>query len=160
MTSLGTFGAAVREFDPGSERDTFDFFDETFTVEGVIPPMLTLQLGAAITGSIRDTEGRAAMWQAMRSALTTPARGTGDGATPADDTQFDRFYELAVANRCDLTELMRLVFHISAAQAGRPTEQRPTSQPGPLPTSLSSNSPASPTPDSPVFRSVDEVLAG
>jgi hypothetical protein len=72
MPSLGTFGAAVREFDPDGERDTFDFFGTTFVVEGVIPPMLMLQLGAAMTGKIGDIEGNAAMWEALRTALTKP----------------------------------------------------------------------------------------
>jgi len=157
MASIGSFGAAVREIDPDGERDTFDFFGEDFTIEGVIPPILTLQLGAAITGNLRDSEGRAAMWLAMQRALTVPERNQDGKTVPADESQFDRFYSLAVENTCGLDELMRLVFTLSGSQTGRPTGQRPTSQAGPLPTSTSSNSPSS---DSPGLVSVEDRLAG
>jgi hypothetical protein len=160
MPSLGSFGAALREFDPDSERDTFDFFGETFVVEGIIPPMLNLQLGAALSGKIAEIDGNAAMYEAMRCALTKPERTDGDEVTAADEQPFDRFYRLAVDKRCDLEQLVQLVFTLVGAQAGRPTEQLPTSAPGQLPTSTSSNSPASDSLDSPVLRSVDEVLAG
>jgi hypothetical protein len=160
VSSLGSFGAAVREFEPDSERDTFDFFGETFVVEGIIPPMLNLQLGAALSGKIAEIDGNAAMYEAMRCALTRPERIDGDEVTPADDAPFDRFYRLAVDRRCELGDLIQLVFTLVGAQSGRPTEQRPTSAPGPLPTSTSSNSPASDSLDSPTLRSVDEVLAG
>lgn len=155
MAKIGSFGAAVREYDPDGTRDTFDFFDREFTVHGVIPPMLMLQLGAAVTGKISEAEGDAAMWEALRCALTKP----GDDSR-ADDSQFDHFYRLAVDRRCTTAELVKLVFALIGAQADLPTEQLPTSQDGQLPTSQSSNSPASDTPDSPVFRPVDEVLAG
>lgn len=160
MSSLGSFGAAVREFEPDSERDDFTFFGETFVVEGIIPPMLTLQLGAALSGKIDELEGNAALWEALRCALTKPESTDGDEVTAADEEPFERFYRLAVQKRCEIGDLMKLVFTLVGAQAGRPTEQRPTSAPGPLPTSTSSNSPASDSLDSPVLRSVDEVLAG
>lgn len=158
MAKLGSFGAAVREFDPDSERNTFDFFGREFTVYGVIPPMLMLQLGAAMTGKISDVEGNAAMWEALRCALTRP--GDTDRKIRPDDTQFDQFYRAAVDRTCTTDELIKLVFALLGAQAGLPTEQLPTSQDGQLPTSASSNSSASDTPDSPRLRPVDEVLAG
>lgn len=153
MASLGSFGAAVREFNPDGERDTFDLFDQTFTVEAVIPPMLMLQLGAAMTGKIGDIEGNAAMWEAFRAALTRP----GDEEDP---DQFERFYRVAVDRKCSTDELIKLVFTLIGAQAGKATEQPPTSPDGSPPTSKSSNSSASPSPASPVLRPVDEVLAG
>jgi hypothetical protein len=155
---LGSFGAAVREFDPASERDTFDFFDREFTVHGVIPPMLMLQLGAAMTGKVSEVEGNAAMWEALRCALTTP--GDEDAGRRPDDAQFDAFYRLAVDRRCTTDELIKLVFALLGVQADLPTEQPPASQDGRLPTTGSSNSSASNTPDSPRLRPVDEVLAG
>jgi hypothetical protein len=160
MPSLGSFGAALREFDPDSERDTFDFFGETFVVEGIIPAMLNLQLGAALSGKIAEMDGNAAMYEAMRCALTKPERTDGDQVTDADDAPFDRFYRLAVQKRCELGQLIQLVFTLVGAQSGRPTEQQPTSQPGPLPTSTSSNQSASDILASQGFTPVDGVLAG
>lgn len=158
MTKIGSFGAAVREFDPAGERDTFDFFDVTFTVHGVIPPMLMLQLGATMTGKISEVEGNAAMWEALRCALTVP--GDRDRKIRPDDAEFDRFYRLAVDRTCTTDELIKLVFALMGSQAGLPTEQLPASQDGQLPTSANSNSSASDTPDSLRLRPVDEVLAG
>jgi hypothetical protein len=160
MASLGTFGAAVREFDPDGERDTFDFFGETFVVEGVIPAMLHIQLGAALAGKINEIDGNAAMYEAMHCALTKPERQVNGKTEPVDESQFDQFFRLAVQKRCDLDDLLALVFKLFGAQAGRPTEQRPTSQPGSLPTSTNSKSSASGSQDSPRLVSVDEVLAG
>jgi hypothetical protein len=150
---LGSFGAAVREFDPGTERDTFDFFDREFTVYDVIPPMLMLQLGAAMTGKIGEVEGNAAMWEALRCALTAPG-------TPPDDAQFERFYRLAVDRKCTTEELIKLVFALLGGQADLPTEQLPTSPGGSLPTSASSNSSASDAPGSPTSPSGDAASAG
>lgn len=152
---LGSFSAAVREFDPDAERDTFELFDQEFTVHGVIPPMLMLQLGATMTGKIGDIEGNAAMWEAFRCALTTP----GDEKR-TEETQFERFYRIAVNSRWATDEMIQLVFTLIGAQAGKATGQPPDSPDGPPPTSTSSSSPASQTPDSPVFRPVDEVLGG
>jgi hypothetical protein len=160
MASLGSFGAAVREFDPGGERDTFEFFGETFTVEGVIPSMLHLQLGAAIAGKIAEMDGNAAVYAALRCALSKPEREVDGRTVAADESQFDRFFMLAVDRRCDLDALLTLVMTLVGAQAGRPTEQQPTLPPGPLPTSTNSKSSASGSPDSHRLVSVDEVLAG
>lgn len=158
MAKLGTFGAAVRELDPSADLDTFDFFGQEFTVHGVIPSMLFLQLGAAMAGKVSMIEGNAALWEALRCTLTVP----GDEATetPADDAEFDRFYRLAVDRRCGMDELIKLVFALVGAQDDLPTEQLPTSPGGQLPTSEPSSSSASDTPGSPRLRPVDEVLAG
>jgi hypothetical protein len=160
MASLGSFGAAVREFDPDGERDTFDFFGETFVVEGVIPSMLHIQLGAALAGKIAEIDGNAALYEVMRCALTKPERQVDGETEPMDESQFDRFFRLAVQKRCDLDDLLTLVFKLFGAQAGRPTEQRPTSPDGSLPTSTNSKSSASDSLASQGYRSVDEVLAG
>lgn len=157
---LGSFGAAIREVDPDSERDEFDFFGQTFQVRGVIPPMLMLQLGAAIAGKIDEMDGNAAVYEALRCALSTPERQDGDTTVEADDSQFHQFFRLAVKKRADTDSLLSLTFALVGAQDGRPTGQRPTSSDGSLPTSTSSNTSASDSPDSPRLRPVDEVLAG
>lgn len=157
MASLGSFGAAIRELDPDAERDTFTFFDRKFTVHGVIPPIIYLQLGAAMVGKISRLEANAAIWQALRLAMTKPA---GDGDERDDDSEFDVFYQLAVRRRCSTDELLSLALTLVGAQGDLPTEQPDTSPGGRLPTSESSNSSSSDTPDSPRLRPVDEVLAG
>lgn len=125
MSDLGAFGAALKEFDRSAEPDTFTFFGERFEVIGEIPPMLMLQLGASATGKIGESEGLAAMWEAMRTSL--------------GDESFARLYKLAVEMRADLDSLMRLVFALFEGQAGRPTEAASDSQPGPPTTSKSSS---------------------
>jgi hypothetical protein len=158
---LGSYGAAVREFDPNGERDTFEFFGQEFTVEGVIPPMLMVHLGAAMAGKAGDMEGNAAFWQALRCALTKPERQGPDGeTTPEDSSQFELFYRLAVARKTEMDDLLGLVFAMVGAQAGKATEQPPTSAPGPLPASTSSNSSASDIQDSSDLKSVEDRLAG
>lgn len=157
MAKLGSFGAAAREIDPDSERDTFDFFGEEFTVHGTIPPMLMLRLGAYMAGELGLIESNAAVYKALRCALTAPA-DPGTGA--ADGEQFDRFEQLAVAKRCHVDELIKLVFALVGIQIAFPTEPQPTSPDGLPDTSESSSSSASDTPDSPRLRSVDEVLGG
>lgn len=158
MANLGSFNAAVREFDPDTERDTFDLFGVTFTVEGVIPPMLMVHLGAAMVGKAGQWETNAALWQALRCSLSIPERPGEDGTTLAeDDTQFRLFYRVAVAKRADHDTLLELVFALVGAQAGKVTEQPPTSPGGPPPTSESSNSSSS---DSPALRSVEDLAAG
>lgn len=158
---LGSFSAAVREFDPGLERDTFELFDQEFTVEGVIPPMLMLHLGAAMSGKAAQMEGNAAMWQALRCALTKPERPGPDGTTlPEDDKQFSRFYQVAVAKKADDDTLIDLVFTLVGAQAGKVAGPPPTSPPGQPPTSTSSSSPASDTPASSGLVSVEDRIAG
>jgi hypothetical protein len=158
MAKLGSFGAAVREIDPDDERDTFDFFGETFTVHGVIPPMLMLRLGAFMAGELGAIESNAVVYKALRHALTVPANPATN--TRADSSQFDRFEELALAKMCDFDELVKLSFALVGIQIAFPTEQLPTSQDGQPATSESSNSSASDTPDSHRLVSVDEALAG
>jgi hypothetical protein len=161
MAKLGSFSAAVREFDPDAERDTFDMFGQEFTVEGVIPPMLMVHLGAWMAGKAGYMEGNAAMWQALRSALSKPERqGPGGETIPADEVQFRRFYQLAVSKKLDDDSLVNLVWALVGAQTGKADEQPPTSPPGPPSTSTSSNSSASDTPDSPRLVSVEDRIAG
>jgi hypothetical protein len=155
---LGSFGAAARELDPAAERDTFDFFGSEFTVVGGIPAMLAIHLGAVMTGKIGEIEGNAAVWEALRCALTVP--GSDDDKTVPDHSEFDRFYRIAVRRRCTTDELLKLVFALLGVQIDFPTEQPPASPDGQLPTSESSNSSVSDTPDSHRLVSVDEALAG
>lgn len=158
MAKLGSFGAAVREADPDSERDTFEFFGREFTVHAVIPTMLVLRLGAMMAGELGLIESNAVIYKALRHALTVPADDDAD--TRADDSQFDEFEELATAKNCTADELIRLVYSLVGIQIAFPTEQQPTSPDGLPETSESSNSSASDTPDSRTLKSVDEVLAG
>lgn len=168
MSHLGDFGAAARELDPQAEKDTFGFFGEQFTVHGVIPPMLMLQLGAAATGKIDQQEGLAAIWEAMRCSLTVPEYETvEDGepkVVPADAAEFDRFYKLAVSKRCELESLLALAMKLFEVQAGRPTEEPQGSLPGLSGTSPSMNISSSTHPAShPALahlRPVSQVLAG
>ena len=165
MANLGSFGAAMRELDPQAEHDTFVYFGKTFTVHGNIPPVTMLQLGAAATQKIDQTEGMGALWEAMRCSLTIPEREeVGDDGQPktveADGAQFQDWYKLAVAKCDSFEELMRLAMELFQAQAGRPTEQRPALPAGPLPTSTPSKSSPSTPPAFNHLRPVDEVLAG
>lgn len=164
MAHIGTFGAARREANPTVEKDTFDFCGETFTVEDTIPAMLMIQLGASATGKIDEQEGLGAIWEAMRVSLTVPERTTVvDGqeqTAAADGTQFDRFYRLAVAHRVEIEDLMAVAMALFQQQAGRPTEQRPTSPDGSLSTSTSSNTSPSAHPALQGMTPVSQVLAG
>ena len=169
MALLGSFGAAVREADPHAQKDTFEFCGEQFEVQDTIPPMLMLQLGAAASGKIEETEGMAALWEAMRCSLTAPERevkaedATGETKlekVDADPAQFQRFYKLAVAARVDLQELIRLAMALFEAQAGRPTGQRPASPAGSLPTSTSSSGSPSRHPALEGYTPVDQLLRG
>ena len=160
MAHLGTFAAAQREADNRAEKDTFDFCGQRFTVHGEIPPMLMLQLGAAASEKIEETDGMAALWEAMRCSLTVPERVEDGKAVPADASEFQRFYKLAVSNYADLPELIRLAMTLFGEQGGRPTEQQPASPGGPLPTSTPSSTSPSASPDWPGMTPVAEVLAG
>lgn len=173
MGHLGSFGAAVRELDPLAEKDSFTFFGETFTVVDTLPPMLMLQLGAATTGKIEEQEGLGAVWEALRCSLTAPEtyveRGGGKlEVKPADESQFHRFYRLAVARKATLEELLKVAMALFQGQSGRPTEGLPDSsagQPTTSPSSSISSSTPPASPDSapspyPGMRSVSEVLSG
>jgi hypothetical protein len=158
MARLGEFGAAQREL--SGEQDDFGFFGETFTVTGAIPPMLMLQLAAAATGKIDESEGMAAMWEALRCSLTKPKRIGTDGAeVDADPAQFNKLYKLAVENACDIESLMRLVFALFEVQGGRPTQPVSGSSPGPSTTSQSSSVSSTPAAQS-RLRSVDSLIRG
>jgi len=176
--NLGDFGAAMRELDRSTDRDTFTFLGETFTVASDIPPMLMLQLGASATGKIDDSEGLAAMWQALAISLTVPEHTGPDGkVVPEDTSHFNRFYKIGL--RADLDSIMTLVFALFQAQDGRPTVAAPASSGGLPPTSPSSSSSSSPPVSSPavltaaprpldsdeepdrsaaMFRSLDDIL--
>lgn len=146
MGKLGSFGAAVREYEPASDADTFEFFGETFTVQGVVPSMLSVQLGAAISGKVGRLDGHAAIWQALRSALSTADRDVGGETVPGDESEFNRFCRLAVRKRCDEDTLIELVFSIIGAQAGKAGTPPGTSSPGSPDGSPSSNSSVSASP--------------
>ena len=141
MTFLGDFGAAIKELDPNAEKDTFGFFGEKFEIVDELPPMLVFQLAAAMTGKVDETEGMAAMWEALRVSL--------------GDNEFSRFYKVAVSRKADIASLMELVMNLFQASGGqRPTVQVPDSPSGQSPISPSSSTSAS-TP--PAFGEVVEV---
>lgn len=153
---LGDFGVALRELDPDQEKATFGFFDQKFEIVAELPPMLVFQLAASMTGKIAETEGMAAVWEALRISL--------------GDESFNRLYKLAVDKRADMQSLMELVMALFQASGGeRPTEQVPVSPVGLSPTSPSSSTSASTPPafgGDPEDRSVprlvpvSQVLAG
>lgn len=159
---LGEFGAAQRELD--GEPDDFVFFDETFVVLGSIPAMLMLQLAAAATGKIDESEGMAAMWEALRCSLTKPATTKINEAgeyekIEADGEQFNRLYKIAVERNCEIDALMRLVFKLFEVQGGRPTQPASGSSRGPSPTSPSSSTSVT-HPALSHLRSVDDLVKG
>lgn len=174
---LGDFGAALKELDPGQEKDSFSFFGEKFEIVGVLPPMLMLQIGAFMTGKVDESEGMGAMWEAMTVSLDQPDldewTGQGPDDRPAPVKQFNRFYRLAVNRKADERSLMELVMSIFQASGGeRPTVQVPVSPAGLSPTSPSSSTLSSTPQDSgaevvlvhdasvPHLRPVSQVLAG
>jgi hypothetical protein len=147
MASLGTFAAAAREYDPDAHApDTFEFCGETFTVRGTIPSMLHLTVAAAWVGKLSAFDGDAALYEALRHALTVPERKV-DGVTHlADTSEWDRFYRLAIDNNVEGEWLTAIVFKIMGAEDARPTERRSTSSDGSSPTGTSSNTSASDSP--------------
>lgn len=165
MAFLGEFGAAVRELEPERERDTFRFMGEDFTVEQTVPEMLMLQLAAGITGKIGDMEAIAAVWETWRTALTKPSftrfdEEKGEEVTvAADESQWNKFYRLAVDRRASLRSLMGLTDALFGMQSGRPTEEPSGSSPGRSATSPSSK-PSSSHPAAAHLTPVSELLAG
>lgn len=155
MPHLGSFGAAVRELDPDGDRDTFDFFGEQFTVHGTLPPVLQIQLGAAGSGNIEEAQGLAAIWEIMRCCLTKPKRVVAEfdpetrkpKVEPEDPAQFHKWFKLAVDNKCQLEELMKLTMALFEAQAGLPTDGQSTSSGGVPTTSPNSNGSSSTPPE-------------
>jgi len=143
---LGDFDAAVKELDPGAEKDTFTFFGKKFEIIGQLPPMLVFQLGATMTGKVDETEGMAALWEAYQVTLGAEA--------------FGKFYRLAVEKKADEQSLMELVMSIFEASGGeRPTVQVPVSPVGQLPTSPSSST-SSTHPALVGLTPVSQALAG
>ena len=55
-----------------ARRTTSCFCGEVFEVQRPLPAVLVLQLGASVSGKIEETEGFAAMWEALRVSLTIP----------------------------------------------------------------------------------------
>lgn len=165
MTHLGSFGAAVRELDPDAEPDTFEFLDQTFTVHGVIPPILTWQLSNSIAGNGTTSSFRAALFGALHAALTKPPAQEGE---PADQSEFERFYLLATRRKATEDSLHDLVNKLFEVQAGRPTGEPHGSSPGPSETGPSSNGSSSTPPDSPTeagpgagqLRPISDLLQG
>lgn len=156
MPSIGSFNSAVREIDPAAEPVTFEFFGEQFTVQDGIPPILMLQFGAAAAGQARGMESMATVFEILRTSLTRPVADSKRG----DTAEFDRFYQLALARKCDEDDLVALAWSLVGAQSDLPTVQLPTSPDGQLPTSENSNSSSPDTPDSPALESVEDRLAG
>lgn len=161
---IGEFGAAKREL--SGEKDDFVFCGEVFTVQRSLPAVLMLQLGASVSGKIDETEGFAAIWEALRVSLTAPefyrlaATDEYEAAdekrmilVPEDDMPFRRLYGLAVDNGVELEDMMKLVMGLFEAQSGRPTRPASASSDGPPNTSPSLNT-------SSHLRSVDSLLRG
>jgi hypothetical protein len=145
VTSLGSFAAAKREYEAPAEPDTFEFCGETFTVRGTIPSMLHLTVAAAWAGKISAFEGDAALYEALKYALTVPERTDGGKTIPADTSEWDRFYRLSVDRDAEGEWLTAIVFNIMAAEDARPTERLSTSSTGQSSTGTSSSGSASNT---------------
>ena len=157
MASLGAFGAAKREYEPAiAEPDTFDLCGETFTVKGTIPGMVHLTVAAAFSGKVGGVDFAAALLEAIRHALTVPAT---DGEAE-DESEWLRFYELAVEQDVETTELRNLAYALVGADTGRPTVRRSGSSTGSSATSTSSNSSSSDSPASPDSSPDDPASAG
>lgn len=149
---IGEFGAAKREL--SGEKDDFVFCGEVFTVERTLPAVLMLQLGASVSGKIDETEGFAAIWEALRVSLTIPEHDD----VSEDDAPFRKLYGLAVDNGVDLEDMMKLVMVLFEAQTGRPTRQAPASLDGLPNTSPSLNTSSIPVAPSSHLRSVEDML--
>lgn len=161
MTSLGSFGAAMREAEPEAvEPVTFEFFGEQFEAAGEIPAILALQVGAAQAGKVGGPDLTATVWQVLRRALSKPGPAEDGSPGPADYAEFNRFYLLALERNCSIDELFRLSWALMGFQAGKADEPQDTSPPLSPPTGQGSSESASPSPDSPRLVSVDEVLGG
>jgi len=157
MANLGTFGAAKREHEPAqSEPDTFEFCGETFTVRGTIPGMVHLTVAAALSGKVTGVDFAAAVLEAIRHALTVPA--AGDEAE--DDSEWLRFYGLAIEHDVEAEELRNISYVLVGADTGRPTVRRSGSSTGSSATSTSSSSSSSDSPASPVSSPDDTASAG
>jgi hypothetical protein len=149
--SLGTFGAAEREYRTADQDDpdTFDLLGETFTVRGTIPAMVEIGVAAALSDKVSGVEGDALLFEALRYALSAPRRDENGHPMAADESEWQRFRAFAAERDVEAEWLTQILLNIMGAQVGRPTERRPGSSSGPLPTSTSSNSSASDSPASP-----------
>jgi hypothetical protein len=124
MASLGSFAAAAREYEPKADPDTFEFAGETFTVRGAIPGMVHLTVGASTSGKLPAADFAAAVMETLRHALTSPAHDAEGETVPADESEWLRFHELAIANGVKAEHLRDLAYELLAADMGRPTRQR------------------------------------
>jgi len=157
MASLGSFGAAKREYAPAeTEPDTFEFCGETFTVKGTITGMVHLTVAAAFSGKVTGVDFAAALLEAIRYALTTPAAGD----TAEDESEWLRFYELAVERDAPTEELRDLAYVLVGNDTGRPTVRRSGSSTGSSATSTSSSFSSLDTPGSPGSSPDDAGSAG
>jgi hypothetical protein len=148
VASLGSFGAAAREFaSDNREPDTFELCGETFTVRGEIPGMLHLTIAAAWSGKVSAFDGDAALYEAIRHALTVPERQVDGKTVPADDSEWQRFQELTIEKHVEGEWITAIAFNIMAAEDGRPTERRSGSSTGSSPTSTPSSSSSSDSQD-------------
>lgn len=123
MASLGSFAAAAREYETPAEPDTFEFCGETFTVRGRIPGIVHLTVGASLSGKISGVDAAAALWEALRHALTKPALEVDGETTAEDDSEWLRFYRLAVERDVETETLTAIAYELLGAEAGRPTER-------------------------------------
>ena len=144
MADLGSFGAALKALDPNAEKDTFTYFDEKFEIVSALPPMLMFQLAASMTGKVDETEGMAALWEAMRIAL--------------GDDEFNRLYKIAVDKRDSTEGLMEVVMAIYQNDSGRPTVQPSDSSDGLLSISPSTSPSSTVTDSVPALGLVDRSL--
>ena len=144
MADLGSFGAALKALDPNAEKDTFTYFGEKFEIVSALPPMLMFQLAASMTGKVDETEGMAALWEAMRIAL--------------GDDEFNRLYKIAVDKRDSTEGLMEVVMAIYQNDSGRPTVQPSDSSDGLLSISPSTSPSSTVTDSVPALGLVDRSL--
>jgi len=169
---FGEFDAAQHELE--REKDDFAFCGEEFVVQCPMPAVLMLQLGASVSGKVDETEGFAALWEALRVSLTIPevrrlAEPDDDPedvdehgtvlVSEADDAPFRKFYKLAVDRGAKLEPMMKLVMALFEAQTGRPTRPAPVSSDG-RPITSPSSSTSSIHPGLSHLRPVSEVVTG
>lgn len=171
---FAAFEGAQRELE--REKDDFTFAGETFVVQCPMPAVLMLQLGASVSGKVDETEGFAALWEALRVSLTIPEvrrdyDATVDGpdvdvdehgtvlVSEADDEPFRKLYKLAVDRGVKLEPMMKLVMALFEAQTGTPTRRASVSSDG-RPNTSPSSSTSSTHPGLSHLRPVSEVVTG
>lgn len=149
MASLGSFSAELQAYTADAEPTTFDFYGQTFTVFGRVPAITELTLTATLAGKVSNFDGDVALYEALRYALTRPEQVRDGQRVAADTSQWRDFARLAAERQAPDELLTEIVFRLLGWQIGRPTGQRSDSASGSLPTSTSSPTTASDSPDSP-----------